>query len=76
MEINKFGLLLFGLFFIYLGVDSLIIGETSGFAASFMSAHTVTFGTHPIEFSLNITFNIIVGGLCMRKGLSKKELEK
>lgn len=50
MEVNKLGLFIFGVAFLFLGLYDLYLGETNGFSAGNMSSMTITFERSPIEF--------------------------
>jgi hypothetical protein len=76
MEINKLGLLIFGMAFLFLGLYDLSIGETNGFSAGNMSSMTITFKERPIEFVLSIVFKVGIGGLAIRKSFSNTDTDE
>ena len=70
MKLNRFGFLILGVFFLYLGIHDFIIGETLGFGGGKMTSSTILYTQRPIEFTLAIIFQLFIGGFSIKKGLS------
>ncbi|WP_114325994.1 hypothetical protein [Candidatus Colwellia aromaticivorans] len=69
---NKFGLIIIGLFFLGLGLYHLFTGESTGFGAGYIGGNNLTIEENPVEFALSIIFQIGIGVFSIKAAFKNK----